>query len=226
MSSSDLGTHQLDHRSSLNMSLYELHITVELSPLDEMRWIWICNDLNFKPIRVVNDKGENRIQNMMSKYCSRETSDEAIVYIKQIEDELDGCGFNVCRIKVEGMMMDDQFKSVVLTEYEDYQYWEFHFKIRINKAFKLQRLVDWKRKRVSKGDDCIALSMKTSGTTKYPIITIRIHTGTRDEAIQKKNEVIDSLKKAGFHVNGKIQMEYVIYDNNQDYDAGWFGPTY
>jgi len=202
-------------------TLYEIHVSVNLnSPIDEIRWVWFCKEHKWKSIRVVNDKGENPVQNMIGKWCSRPTVTEAIAHADEIASEIEDGKFDVVRVKAEAMMMNSQFEDTYLTG-EKGVYWEFHFKIAIDKMMDFVKLATWKETTELPFRDNIGLSMSTSGETKYPIITLRLSHGTRDEAIQKKDEVIAELKEAGFHIHDKLQAECSVYDTYPEEDAGW-----
>ena len=71
-------------------TLYEIHITVKLeSALDEIKWIWFCKENKYKYIRVLNTKGDNDIQNMISKWCSRSTHNEAVDHANKIAHKIE-----------------------------------------------------------------------------------------------------------------------------------------
>lgn len=201
--------------------IYEIHISVDLAnALQELRWIWFCKERRYKAIRVLNDKGSNDVQNMIGKYCSREDEKDVIEYAEELAQDMRDNGFNVCRVKVEGMMMNRNFDQISLCD-EKGKYWEFHFKIAINNLDELDRLMKFKDTRNDKMWKHVALSVSSTGETKYPIVTIRLHSGMRDEAIKVKDNVIDAIKAKGFHVYDKLQAECSIYDTYPEEDNGW-----
>ena len=202
--------------------LYEIHISITVkTALDEMKWYYYCKDNNYKIIRVLNDKGQNDIQNMISKWCTRDTEKEVIEYANTLAENMSKAGFDVCRVKVEGMMMNREYDSLELKNVTG-KYWEFHFKIIIENSKELERLLSLKE--LNSSIDIwknVALSMSSYGTTRYPIMTIRLHNGTCCQAVNIKNQIIDVLKENNFHIYDKLQSECAIYDSYPEEDAGW-----
>lgn len=203
------------------MNLYEIHISVNLtSAFDEMKWFYYCKDNKYKVIRVLNDKGKYDIQNMISKWCSRKTPSEVVKYAEEIADDMRKNDFDVYRVKVEARLLSKLFDNISLKN-EKGVYWEFHFKIVIESLDEFNKLVKWKQ---SKKDDLwkdVALSFSAYGKTGYPIITIRLYSGTSEEATSVKDKVIDDLKENGFHIADKMQSECSIYDTYPEEDNGW-----
>jgi hypothetical protein len=203
------------------MSLYEIHISVLLpTALDEIRWFYFCKDNKYKVIRVLNDKGTNSIQNMISKWCNRKSHEEAIEYAKNIGKKIEDHNFKAYRVKVEAMLLNRQFDKTLLTNTKGV-YWEFHFKIIIENSDEFESLLNWKNTRKGQIWKDIALSYSSYGKTHYPIVTIRLYTGTRLDAIDIKDYVIDDLKAEGFHIADKMQSECSIYDSFPEEDKGW-----
>lgn len=201
-------------------TLYEIHITVELKTgIDEIKWIYFCNDNKYKRIRVLNDKGGNNVQNMISKWCSRNTDDEAIKKSGEIAKKIKENGFKITRVKVEGMMMNKLFDNKVLKN-EKGIYWEFHFKIASRTLHDFNRIRYWKKLNALSNN--IGLSLSDSGNTKYPIITIRLHSGSREDAINIKDKIVTEIKNMDLHIHDKLQAECSIYDTYPEEDDGWF----
>ena len=158
---------------------------------------------------------------MISKWCSRPTDEEVIKYAQYIANDMLNANFNVYRIKVEGMMMSRQFDNIELKNTKG-KYWEFHFKIIIENTTELERLLSLKQS--NENVDIwknVALSMSSYGHTRYPIMTIRLHNGTCNEAIAIKNNIIDNLKENNFHIFDKLQSECSIFDTTPEEDNGW-----
>ena len=99
-------------------------------------------------------------------------------------------------------------------------YWEFHFKISSRDFGDFERLLKWKNNHVMAKN--IAISMSDTGATKYPIVTIRLHEGSRRDAIKVKDTVINEIKSMGLHIHDKLQAECSIYDTYPEEDDGWF----
>ena len=97
-------------------------------------------------------------------------------------------------------------------------YWEFHFKVIIDSLKELQRLLTWYE---NENKEEIAVSMSGTGHTLYPIVTLRLHEGTRKQAIDTKDKIINNLKKEGFHIYDKLQAECSVYDTFPEEDKGW-----
>lgn len=204
------------------MKLYELHVSVRLDDGEsEMRWMRFCADNGWKYIRVVNERGVNNVQNMMSKWCDRASDEEAVETVKTIASMCRAAGFHVVRSKVEAMLLHEDYKQVCLDGKSDV-YWELHFKVDVRTLVAMQRLFAVCRKH---NWPFVGLSLSSSGQSRLPIVTIRLHEGTRDQAISKKDAVINALKKAGFRITDKIQREISIFDTWPAEDEGWFPQT-
>src|SRR5438045_9765148 len=111
------------------MSLFEIHVSIELkSGQDEIRWKLYCKDHHYHPIKVFNVRGWYDVQNMMSKWCNRDSREEVIEYAHSLATQIGQDGFSVLRTKVEAMMLscDD-----ILVNHNPSMYWEFHFKVPI-----------------------------------------------------------------------------------------------
>lgn len=198
--------------------LYELHISVhKLTPKQQMRWIVYCEQQGYKCIRVVNDAGEHPEQFMIAKWIDRESREKAEETCESIAKDIAANGFTVCRSKVEGMLNNKSFDNINITHQPGW-YWEFHMKIKIKTLDDLDKLFTWKDEQKQ---DYLGLSLSTYGRTKLPIVTIRLHEGTRYEAMDIKNATVKSLKKHGFHIDGKLQAECAIYDTFEQEDKGW-----
>jgi hypothetical protein len=200
------------------MKLYEIHVSVNLkNGQDEIKWLYFCNENNYKSIRVLNDTGSNNIQNMISKWCNRKNDDEAIYYADQITYNIQKAGFEVIRTKVEAMMLHLDYDKISLDDQKNI-YWEIHYKVVVKDYAELLKLIKWKE---INNFPNIGLSISSYGNTRYPIITIRMHSGSRDNILQYKNIIIDSMKNNGFHITDKIQQEISIYDTFPEEDNGW-----
>lgn len=203
------------------MSLYEIHISVNVkSAFEEMQWFYYCKDKKYKVIRVLNYKGKNDVQNMISKWCSRKQPSDSVKYAEDIAQDMRNNGFDVYRVKVEAMLLSKLFDNLELKN-EKGVYWEFHFKIVIESLDEFNRLVEWKKSKTAALWYDVALSFSSYGKTCYPIITIRLYTGTSEQAIVVKDKVVDDLKKYKFHIVDKMQYECSIYDTYPEEDNGW-----
>lgn len=201
-------------------TLYEIHVSVNVGPIEELRWTWFCKENKWKCIRVINNKGTHPVQNMIAKWCSRPTAAQAIECANRIAKIIKEAGFDVVRVKTEGMMMNQQFDGVCLSG-EKGVYWEFHFKIDISNTADLGKLFHWKENTELPFARNLGLSVSSSGNTKFPIITLRLSHGTREDAIRKKDEAIAELKNLGFNIHNKLQAECSIYDTYPEEDEGW-----
>lgn len=200
-------------------SLYEIHINVVLdAPEDEIKWLWFCKENKIKTIRGINSTGINPVHNMTSKFCYRESHEEAISSANEQAKKI-AEHFRVVRVKVEGMMMNSEFAGVNLAGNDPSIYWEFHFKVAINGLADYEKLLKWRCEQPHARS--LGVSISERGETQYPIVTIRLYKGTRDEAIGFKNEVVKSLKAANFHIHDKMQAECSIYDTFPLLDEKW-----
>jgi hypothetical protein len=197
-------------------NLYEIHVSVELKDgPEEVRWIWFCKDHHFHNIRVLNQKGKHNVQNMISKWCHRGTDAEAAEYARAIAQDIKNQGFTVVRTKAEAMLMNRGFDTVELKG-EAGVYWEFHFKVLVGSYddyLKLENIVD--------PLEHVSVSQSAYSKTGFPIVTIRLHEGTRDEAILTKDRVIGVIKGGEFHIHDKMQAECSVFDTNPGLDEGW-----
>jgi len=196
-------------------NIYELHLSVKLTcGRDEIAWLDYCKKHHYHAIKVYNSKGDYSVQNMMSKWCHRDSEKDVIEYLKQITSDAEKAGFTVIRSKVEAMMMSREYDDVVLDEKNNYErYWEFHFKVTDVTCFELEKLL--------KDVPDVGVSASAYSGTRYPIVTIRKYRGSRKDVIKYKDEVIENIKKAGYHIFDKIQAEISIYDSHTEEDQGW-----
>jgi len=214
-------------------NIYELHLSVKLScGRDEIAWLDYCKKHHYHAIKVYNIKGDYSVQNMMSKWCHRDSEKDVIEYLQQITKDAVKAGFNVIRSKVEAMMMSREYDNVVLDEKNNYEkspgaspqglsprarpqgvYWEFHFKVTDVTCFELEKLL--------KDVADVGVSASAYSGTRYPIVTIRKYRGSRKDVIKYKDEVVEKIKKAGYHIFDKIQAEISIYDSHTEEDQGW-----
>ena len=168
----------------------------------------------------------------MSKWCHRDSEEAVIEYLKQITEDATNAGFYVIRSKVEAMMMSREYDNVNLdplgnrfpavdqstvetkSESDCYaKYWEFHFKVTDVTCPDLVELL--------KDVADVGVSISAYSGTRYPIVTIRKYRGSRKDVIRYKDEVIEKIKKAGYHIFDKIQAEISIYDTHKEEDKGW-----
>lgn len=196
-------------------NIFELHLSVSLSSgLDEIAWLDYCKKHHYHCIKVYNMKGDHSIQNMMSKWCQKESEKAAIEYLQQITHDATIAGFNVIRSKVEAMMMSSEYDAVILDEKNnDGKYWEFHFKVTNATCPDLMELL--------KDVADVGVSVSAYSQTRYPIITIRKFQGSRRDVFKFKDEVVEKITKAGYHLFDKIQAEISIYDSHVEEDKGW-----
>lgn len=213
-------------------SLYEIHINVALdAPEDEIKWLWFCKENKIKTIRGINSCGVHPVHNMTSKFCYRESHEEAIASANEQAKKI-AEHFRVVRVKVEGMMTNSEFAGVNLAGNDPSTYWEFHFKVAISGLADYEKLLKWveeQKSSIKNGTfggsrpyaQSLGVSISERGETQYPIVTIRLYKGTREEAIGFKNEVVKSLKAADFHIHDKLQAECSIYDTFPLLDEKW-----
>jgi hypothetical protein len=200
------------------MNLYEIHISVKFkNALEELKWLVFCKDNNYKNIRVLNDRGTHEIQNMISLFCNKNNDKDAIDYANEINNYIKKNMFEVSRVKVEAMIINDNYDKLLLENNNKNLYWEFHLKIIIKKYEELKKLFLWKKN----NDKNIGLSISSFGDTKYPIITIRHHNGTSDDILNYKKFIISDLENNGFKISDKIQRELTVYDTYPEEDDGW-----
>ena len=150
---------------------------------------------------------------MMSKWCKRKDKSEAIIHAHELADIVTKHGLKVVRVKVEAML--ERNLDVSLNGEKD-RYFEFHMKIVINNISSLKHLIN-----LMKGVPHVGVSLSIRSETQYPILTIRLHTGTAINALVYKDQIIDNLKKEGFHISEKIQNELSVYDTFPELDEGW-----
>jgi hypothetical protein len=194
-------------------NIYELHLSVSLgSGKEEIAWLDYCKKHHFHSIKVFNMKGVHSVQDMMSKWCHRDSEESVIEYLKQLQKDATDAGFKVVRSKAEAMMMSREYDNIVLNNSKG-KYWEFHFKVTDVTCSELLQLL--------KDVEDVGVSASAYSGTRYPIVTIRKYQGSRKEVMQYKDNVIEKLKKLGYHIFDKIQAEISIYDSFPEEDQGW-----
>ena len=137
------------------MPLFEIHVSVQLdTPVDEIKWRWFCKKNHFHCIKVYNIKGIHAEQNMIAKWCDRDTISEAIEYAKLIGQKIrEQGGFTVLREKVESMMLEKQNEDIKLNNNSSI-YWEFHLKVQSKSYNDFERIHE-----LFKNDKYVGLSM-------------------------------------------------------------------
>lgn len=198
--------------------LYEIHVSVNISTgIDEIRWTYLCKEHRWHQIRVTNATGEYQVQNMISKWCSRSTPEEAIERAKEVAQLITDAGITVVRTKVEALQENKLCIPYhpALTQ-SNQNYWEFHIKVITNDIRDLESLLT-----LSNRNKSVGLSMSTKSSTNYPIMTLRLSTGTLGDAIDMKDQLVSDIKKLGISIYDKIQYELAIYDSNPNLDSGW-----
>lgn len=210
--------------------LYEIHISINIkNALDEIKWIYYCKEKKFKNIRVLNDKGLNDTQYMISKFCNRDSEEEVIKYAEQLSTDIKKNNFDVIRVKVEGMLINKKYDGVNLDNCDDNgKYWEIHFKISVDTYSEFNELLKYHDSLHNEFDKIkdglsnqIGLSLSCYSQTQYPIITIRLNESTSQNALDIKNKVINLYKKKSYHISERIQEEISIYDTFPKEDEGW-----
>ena len=154
---------------------------------------------------------------MISKWCNRKNDNESIYYADQITYNIQKAGFEVIRTKVEAKMLHLDYDKISLDDQKNI-YWEIHYKVVVKDYAELLKLIKWKE---INNFPNIGLSISSYGNTRYPIIKIRMHSGSQDNILQYKNIIVDSMKNNGFHITDKIQQEISIYDTFPEEDKGW-----
>ena len=192
---------------SVVLMLFEIHVAVTLDDgLDEIRWRAYCRSHRYNCIRAVNAAGKDHVQHMIGKWCERPTEHEAIERANEIADEIRDNGFRVVRVKVEAMMMHPSRS----TKTRPSDYWEFHMKVE-NTMTNINILRGFTSEKVA-----------LSATTNSLVVTIRLYDGTRDDAIEFKNKLVNDMKLSGIHIRDKIAAELAVFDTNPAQDDGWF----
>lgn len=202
--------------------MYEVHVTVEIpDTVTEMRWIVFANENKWKPIRAINERGDNSIQVMMSYYIHKESEKDGLVELNRIADFIQDNGFKVVRKKIEAMSQNQNYQTVVLDDSNGI-YWELHLKIELDSLSELDRLIHWRITSTLGLENNIGISMSSYGQSKYPIVTLRCHTGGRSEFYNLRDILISNLHDHSFKVASKMQQECSIFDSYPEEDDGWF----
>lgn len=212
--------------------LFEIHITVLNT--DIMRLLKYVNnnpEKNLKIVYAISSNGDHPHQLMISKWKSGSAL-ESINSALEISDSMDNFGLSIVRTKVESMASN---RGVPQTneEYENYEkhiinevnipYFEYHAKINLNGKTidDLENTVNY-IKSLNISNFRIGVSINAMGSKRLPLLTMRMYYCGFDEAEEIKNMVLDDhIKKSGYTIDGCIQREFSVYDNNKTIDKNW-----
>lgn len=192
--------------------LHEIHISVNPSQIALLRWY--CKDKKIKPILAAALHGDHPNQLMISKY-KHGLSKEVIQRAKLIAADMNKYGLDVIRIKVEAMIHCKGAPSGDEKPINDEDYWEFHLKIQLDTSIQHEQLANICSKHGS------YISFNVLKREFDPLITLRLYKCSYNEAMKKKEDLINSIEKGGFVNNNEIHQELSVYDDNVELDKGW-----
>ncbi|CAF1450624.1 unnamed protein product [Rotaria sordida] len=188
-----------------------------------------CENTKYKIIFIDLDTNQqkDKLQQLMtsSYHCGEYPS-----IVKKIEEEAykHFQDFNIIRIKIESLASNE---GVPQTDIEKKLFWnketnyfEFHYKVLIEKDHKGQKLE--KLRNICQSNYNFHLHVSQNAFKQldekesYYMITMRLFDVGREKAFQNNNEVVEYLTKNNFPPI-KVIREFVVYDTHIELDSAW-----
>lgn len=204
--------------------VFEIHITVD--PVGNFVRLlnYVRQRKGMKIVFAASHAANN--QYMLSHFTRKEDDALAVECANRMAAELGAAGVRVLRVKVEGHnAKGTPFTTADYVAFEKYlnvkyegkagkPYFEFHAKVADNvDSEELERCV--------KQFEGVAVSYNLCGTTKKPLLTIRVYGTGFMNAQQYKDTVMNCMKAQGYKFEDNIQQEFSVYDSNPGLDKGW-----
>lgn len=189
--------------------LYELHLTTQ-NDVDIDAWSKFCHRLNIKPLLIELEGGKPLADQVMFAAVHEGDNGSATYWCDNMKGAMRAYGFPVIREKME-VPLD---KS---SPYENPVYHEAHVKSLIHKdnvdtVLQFARAYGWAASRNG-------LFKSVDGHEKW-YFTQRNYGDPYMIAGTKFKKAFAKLPDFGWHTV-RMEMETVIYDDNEDLDAGW-----
>lgn len=189
--------------------LYELHLTTE-NTVDHDRWIDFCESLNIKPLQIELEGDEPYADQVMFSAVHDGDNGSAMYWSDDLKSAMRDNGFPVIREKME-VPLDKA------SPYDNPIYHEAHVKSLIHKenvttVIKFARTHGWIASRNG-------LFTSLDGHEKW-YFTRRAYGVPYFEAGTEFKRAFAELPDFGWHTV-RMEMETVIYDDNEELDAGW-----
>jgi len=191
----------------------EIHITVA-EGVDEPAFVKWCSENKLKPIKAVSEKGDYKVQLMMSKYVNG-TLVECIEQMHKISDQIKSAGFEARRDKLEICCSTvESLKDFNVAE--DGLYFESHFKVKKDDEGNLTEILD---KHPATGASVNVLSKNS----KMPLVTVRLPCDKYcwKDLKQQTEDLVAELLDVGITVEEKKHLELAAYDNFREMDRNW-----
>jgi len=199
--------------------LFEVHITIGSDNEKEL-FCYVLNLKNARPSNIIRPKitcaqafyGKCPKQLMLTCWLNSNSND-VVEQVKQISKGMADRNIVIKRVKIESMMSNQN----VPMEADDEHYYEFHGKVKINSTD------DWNFIAKSLVNHSVHLSSNTYSKTGFmqPIFTLRCYKMKYTDALDKLQVIVCDLEENGFELNGNIQKEYSVYDDNVFVDEDW-----
>jgi len=218
----------------MTQGIHEVHITVDVSdPTVYNRFYNYCNcKPGLKAILATSSTGDYPVQLMTSMYESG-TMKELIAFANQVAKQMRENNLPVIRVKVESHANNDGVPKTE-TDYQEWlkkhqyalvgaPYFEFHAKINLGTMTYSQLTHACHEFQKEYVDVFSAVSVNLMGSKK-PLMTCRVYNHGHTYAFKIKDLLCEKIKKLGFVIDGQIQDEFSVHDNNEMLDAGWLIP--
>jgi len=196
--------------------MFELHFTVIPEDIRRLFGFILNNSnlgINVRATCPITTYGDYRTQPMLTMWKYGNEAD-IVNYAKSIEMMMTEKGMTVIRTKVESMLHN---KGVPFEISGDYEYYEFHFKVKINNTSEWNRLA----KLIIPYGAHLSFNSFSKSATCQPIVTLRKYNCNRDVAESDLEELLDIIKNNNFEINGYPEKEYSTFDTNINLDKNW-----
>lgn len=189
----------------------ETHITIDIDSSSDLQVArnWASqNSLKWTEIKLA--QGRHPLQPMVT-FLDQGTLQQQLERSDHIKHALTDMGFRVVRVKVESALADMQLA-------DSRQYFESHIKIHIQSAADRDAAI----KIACEHSAHLSRNARRSldDGTQERFLTLRRYQGTGKEAAKSTSALCDSLRNAGLMIL-EIETEFVEFDSNLNWDAGW-----
>ncbi|CAF3734047.1 unnamed protein product [Rotaria sp. Silwood1] len=211
---------------------FEAHVTFECSHdtqnvIEKLKKT--CEKTKYKIIFIDLDTNQqhDKLQQLMtsSYHCG-----EYPAIVKQIEEEVykQFQDFNIIRIKIESLASNEGVPQTDIDKKlfwdKETNYFEFHYKVLIEKDSKGQKLAKLRNICQSNGRFHLHVSRNAfkqlDETNFHYMITMRLFDVGRENAFKNSDEVIEYLTKNNFPPL-KVVREFIVYDTHIELDSAW-----
>lgn len=203
---------------------HEIHLTVS-SDYDVADFKRRCVEIGVKPILLVLHTATSKAKDMMTSKTLNVSTAEAFEAMELQAYKLKDMGYKVIRSKIEVAPWHPLVPTLANgLKHESGNYFESHLEVQVhNKKGSPQNIVNLKTKlaRAELGVHVSANYFKALDEFSTVMVTTRGTEATREDFERRVTNVRDTIMGIGYGTERRIEVEYAIYDTNQDHDKEW-----